>query len=160
MKEFLCIHKPRKCPICGGKVATVLYGEPIGSKKLYDDLEAKRVVLGGCIVTGHDPTWQCTKCEQEFYKTPAGVILDKNYRIMAIYDSLMEKYKGTNYGSILALLPYAVLYDTKKLVFFIKYSCKHKHRLKICYPSTEPEPDQSKIMYIGDVPDGYMYIKK
>ena len=81
-------------------------------------------------------------------------------RGIVIYDYLMEKYKGTNYGSILALLPYAVMNDTEKLEFFILYSYTHGHRLKICYPSTEKEPDAKKIIRIGDVPDGYMYMKK
>ena len=159
MEEILCIHKPRKCPKCGGKVARIFYGMPAFTEKLQADLDAGRVILGGCCLDDRGPTWQCTKCGQEFYKVPAGVH-DDLARGSAIYDFLMDKYKGTDYGSILALLPYAVQNDLEKLEFFIIYSHTHGHRLKICYPGKEQEPDASKILYIGAVTDGYMYIKK
>lgn len=73
MEEILCIHKPRKCPKCGGKVARIFYGMPAFTEKLQADLDAGRVILGGCCKTEHDPTWQCTKCEQEIYQDLEGL---------------------------------------------------------------------------------------
>ena len=62
-------RKPRRCPVCNEKtVASILYGEPAFSPKLAADLEEKRIVLGGCIVTDDDPKWQCTACDAPFFK--------------------------------------------------------------------------------------------
>lgn len=68
MKENLCINKPRKCPKCGGKVARIFYGMPAFSERLQADLDAGRIVLGGCEIFENMPTWQCTNCGQEFKK--------------------------------------------------------------------------------------------
>ncbi len=58
--------RPRKCPRCGSeRIAGVLYGMPDLSEKLRLDLEAGRLVLGGCKVTGNDPRWRCIKCGYE-----------------------------------------------------------------------------------------------
>ena len=65
-KYYIC--KPRKCPKCGGKVARILYGMPAFTKKLQTDLDAGRVILGGCEIVENMPTWQCTNCGQEFKK--------------------------------------------------------------------------------------------
>jgi len=62
-------RKPRKCPICGGKVANIFYGMPRFTDELQKALEEKRIVLGGCCVP-HDIEipWQCTECGQQFSK--------------------------------------------------------------------------------------------
>jgi hypothetical protein len=36
--------------------------------KLAEDLEAGRVILGGCILTGDDPFWRCTQCGLEIFR--------------------------------------------------------------------------------------------
>lgn len=46
------------------------YGMPAYSEKLQADLDAGRIVLGGCELTEHDPTWECINCGQQFYKGP------------------------------------------------------------------------------------------
>lgn len=61
-------RKPCKCPHCGGKVASVLYGMPIYSEKLQADLDAGRIVLGGCEICEENHQWECTQCERKFYK--------------------------------------------------------------------------------------------
>ncbi len=58
--------RPRKCPRCGSeRIAEILYGMPDLSGELRLDLEAGRVVLGGCEVTGNDPRWRCIRCSYE-----------------------------------------------------------------------------------------------
>jgi len=37
-------------------------------KKLERDLENKKVVLGGCTVTDHDPHWECNDCYHRWEK--------------------------------------------------------------------------------------------
>jgi len=51
--------KPDKCPECGSwRIAGILHGEP-AYHSIERDLEAGRIVLGGCVITDNDPTWQC-----------------------------------------------------------------------------------------------------
>lgn len=64
-------RKPESCPTCGAKpVARIERGYPLFTPKLAEDLEAGRVILGGCVMTGDDPFWQCTQCGQEIYRAP------------------------------------------------------------------------------------------
>jgi transposase-like protein len=59
-------QRPRKCPRCGSeRIARILYGMPAFPEELRRELEAGRAVLGGCVVTGNDPRWQCTSCRYE-----------------------------------------------------------------------------------------------
>ena len=64
------VRKPRKCPSCGAaSVARILYGFPdMSSEELRDDLDAGRVVLGGCALLGVEPDWQCVSCEVVMYR--------------------------------------------------------------------------------------------
>ena len=53
--------KPGKCPNCGSwKRVPIRYGYP--SNAMMEDARRDAIVLGGCIVTEHDPMWQCTDC--------------------------------------------------------------------------------------------------
>lgn len=62
-------RKPRRCPVCkAATIATILFGLPGGSAKLFADLDAGKIVLGGCCVTDDDPVWQCTACHTEIYR--------------------------------------------------------------------------------------------
>jgi len=62
--------RPRACPACGSpRVATILYGMPDLSKKFIEDRDARRIVLGGCCVTGDDPVWRCVDCGQPVHRS-------------------------------------------------------------------------------------------
>jgi hypothetical protein len=55
------------CPKCGaGHVASILYGLPEFSEELRHELDAKQIVLGGCVVEGDDPQWRCNECQHEW----------------------------------------------------------------------------------------------
>lgn len=61
--------KPRKCPNCSSKkIALILYGYPAFSPKLESDLNEGRIVLGGCVISLDDPSWECADCHVQFYK--------------------------------------------------------------------------------------------
>lgn len=61
--------KPKKCPACSShRIAEILYGMPEFSAKLEKDLNACRIILGGCCVTNDDPEWQCADCQMVIYK--------------------------------------------------------------------------------------------
>ncbi len=61
--------QPAQCPACGGGlVARIFRGMPAYDQKLLDDLDAGRIVLGGCVMTNDDPSWQCTQCGQKIYR--------------------------------------------------------------------------------------------
>jgi primosomal protein N' len=68
-KKYGCNAKPRKCPACGSShMADILYGLPVFSEELQAALDTGRIVLGGCVVTDHDPSWQCTDCATRIYR--------------------------------------------------------------------------------------------
>jgi hypothetical protein len=51
------------CPNCGSsRVARIMYGYPPPSRELEKEMDEERLVLGGCIVTGEDPTHYCNSC--------------------------------------------------------------------------------------------------
>ncbi len=55
------------CPRCGSsEIARIQYGEPAYSPTLEADLDAHRVVLGGCMVGEGQPDRACTTCGLEF----------------------------------------------------------------------------------------------
>ncbi len=54
------------CPTCGHTpVAAILWGMPLGPPEGEDE---GYVTLGGCCVTGDDPTHQCANCGTEFFE--------------------------------------------------------------------------------------------
>lgn len=61
--------KPKACPQCGSdRVAPILYGLPMLSKELRQDLDAGRVALGGCCIDRDSPAWACVACEHTWGK--------------------------------------------------------------------------------------------
>lgn len=50
------------CPSCGSPMVRIVYGYP--SPNLFERSARGEVVLGGCVVTGFDPTHQCTRGHQ------------------------------------------------------------------------------------------------
>lgn len=55
------------CPNCGSpRTAQVLYGEPAWSATLDADIDAGRVVLGGCVVDDESQRYKCRACGREF----------------------------------------------------------------------------------------------
>jgi len=53
------------CPQCGSTdTAPIVYGEP--DSETTKAWERGEVELGGCLVTGNDPTHECRACTKEF----------------------------------------------------------------------------------------------
>jgi hypothetical protein len=70
-------RRRRTCPRCGShKIARIQYGMPAFSKRLEADLEAHRVVLGGCMVWGSQPDRSCAACGLEFRADGRSPVLD------------------------------------------------------------------------------------
>jgi hypothetical protein len=55
-------------------VATILYGLPAFTPELDRVLKTEEVVLGGCIVSGDAPRWQCARCEHRWGKLKQSMI--------------------------------------------------------------------------------------
>jgi len=56
-----------KCPECNKTwIAEILWGYPADMKSLKESLEKKEIVLGGCLVTNHDPRWACNECNHRW----------------------------------------------------------------------------------------------
>ena len=67
----------RICPSCGSKdIAKILYGKPFFDEELEKALEEKKIKLGGCTITGHDPKYYCNLCETFFDTDPWLIIND------------------------------------------------------------------------------------
>ena len=73
MKRNMLINvnsRPDVCPLCGGKIVDIIYGEP--NQELYEQSLRNEVILGGCCVvvdeTGNmtNPEWGCVKCGRKF----------------------------------------------------------------------------------------------
>ena len=59
-------RKPVLCPTCESRrIATIVWGMP--SSDIMPDLEAGKVVCGGCCVSPVDPKWQCLACGTRIY---------------------------------------------------------------------------------------------
>ena len=54
----------RKCPECGGKLLTIVYGLPID--EIYEHAEEKGLYFAGCCVDLYK--YHCKKCGTEFTK--------------------------------------------------------------------------------------------
>ena len=55
------------CPECNKKwVAEILWGYPPDTESLEKAIEKKEIVLGGCLVTDHDPKWECNDCHHKW----------------------------------------------------------------------------------------------
>jgi hypothetical protein len=53
------------CPGCGaGEQKPIVYGLPTG--KTFEASERGEVVLGGCVIFGDDPQWQCPSCHLRY----------------------------------------------------------------------------------------------
>jgi hypothetical protein len=51
------------CPNCKrDSIAEIFWGYPGNLTAIEKQLEKKEIVLGGCIVSDHDPKWQCNDC--------------------------------------------------------------------------------------------------
>ncbi|MBR5841739.1 MAG: hypothetical protein IKY64_03885 [Bacteroidaceae bacterium] len=59
-------HRPERCPICGGEVWKILYGEP--TVEAYESRIENKIIFGGCCITEHDPAWECIECHVQIYQ--------------------------------------------------------------------------------------------
>ena len=51
------------CPKCkSNTVAEIFWGYPGNLSSIEEQLEKKEIILGGCIVSDHDPKWECNSC--------------------------------------------------------------------------------------------------
>ena len=63
-------RKPAKCPSCGAApVASILYGLPVFDEELEQAIAVGRIALGGCCQEIDAPTWICTHCRLEIFRT-------------------------------------------------------------------------------------------
>ncbi len=57
--------RPKVCPGCRSiKVVPILYGLP--TPDAGQQAEEGKLVLGGCVVSRHDPEWACTDCGHQW----------------------------------------------------------------------------------------------
>ena len=54
------------CPECGKSWIAEIHWGYLDVKVIEEKLEKKEIVLGGCIVTDHDPKWECNNCHHQW----------------------------------------------------------------------------------------------
>ena len=60
-------EKYQSCPECKSKsVALIFWGYPGDSSIMEQQVEKKEIVMGGCIVTDHDPKRECNSCHHRW----------------------------------------------------------------------------------------------
>jgi hypothetical protein len=71
LEHWAAEGRPQSCPACGlPRIARILYGLPDFSKDLAQALSEGTVTLGGCLVNGDDPEWECLGCGQKIDASP------------------------------------------------------------------------------------------
>ena len=67
-KEVLMNRK--KCPGCGSTTGLrkYIYGMPDGP------VDESKYLIGGCCITGNDPTHECIECGHQIFKKSKGII--------------------------------------------------------------------------------------
>jgi len=57
------------CPNCNNdEIAFIFWGYPNLDNDMEKAVENKEIVMGGCIVSDHDPKWECTECHHRWGK--------------------------------------------------------------------------------------------
>jgi hypothetical protein len=55
------------CPNCNSEnVAWIFWGYPGDMSAIKEDLDKGEIVLGGCVITEHDPKWECIDCHHRW----------------------------------------------------------------------------------------------
>jgi rubredoxin len=68
-EPFAFMRKPRRCPACrSSKIATIQYGLPAISEKLFQDVAEGKLILGGCVIHDGLPDWRCSECGLDCFK--------------------------------------------------------------------------------------------
>ena len=83
------------CPNCGKSwIAEILWGYPTDMDSMKEQLDKKEIILGGCIVSGHDAKWECNNCGHRWGDAEHNDELDKidsfdydqGFNINEVYD--------------------------------------------------------------------------
>ncbi len=55
------------CPNCNNdEIAFIFWGYPNLDNDIEKAVENKEIVMGGCLVSDHDPKWECTECHHRW----------------------------------------------------------------------------------------------
>jgi hypothetical protein len=72
--RYESVIKPEFCPSCGSpRIALIKYGKLKETPELHENIEAGKIVRGGCCITYDDPRWCCVDCLTNIYSKPKNV---------------------------------------------------------------------------------------
>lgn len=80
------------CPNCSSSsVAEILWGLDVELWDLKKLLDEKKIVLGGCLISSHDPKWECNEChkrwgEAEHNDENGSFDYEQGFNISEVYD--------------------------------------------------------------------------
>lgn len=67
MNPIQVSHKPTQCQTCyQTTVVEIVYGDP--TEEAYQLSEEDKLVLGGCVILGNSPDWECVQCKTRYSK--------------------------------------------------------------------------------------------
>lgn len=86
----------RLCPLCGGNnTSKIFWGMPAWSPEMEQEVESKKIVLGGCCIPIPTPSYHCNDCDEdiiypfedellatEYFEFQIGGFFEGNQRIM------------------------------------------------------------------------------
>jgi len=100
------------CPNCQSiNTCRIQYGMPDYTEKLERDIEAGRVHLGGCVLSGNDPNRYCNDCEIEFDTKAPNIYLDIDGVLLA-NEKTPANYADEFLQTVLELYPYTTYWLT------------------------------------------------
>jgi len=68
-EEVQALTNERKCPECNNsEIAEIIWGYVDFNDEIEKLIESKKIVLGGCFVTEHDPKLECSSCHHRWGK--------------------------------------------------------------------------------------------
>lgn len=67
LQRYFAKIKPLRCPKCdSAKVVEILYGMP--TQEVFEDADRGLVALGGCCISGREPSWKCLECNSLIFR--------------------------------------------------------------------------------------------
>ena len=63
------MSRKQTCPNCNSKfIAKIFWGYPGDFESMEEQVERKEIDMGGCLVSSHDPEWECNECGNQWGK--------------------------------------------------------------------------------------------
>ncbi len=81
-----------KCPKCDSQnISSYQYGYPDYNEKLHKEMDEGKVILGGCCISGGEPTCHCNDCGNDWGELEIKISPDEGETFEDWIDSVKSK---------------------------------------------------------------------